>query len=39
MATSGLAKQSADEKAAERFLHRATKAMVEQATKPAQNQE
>jgi hypothetical protein len=34
-----LAKQSADEKAAENFLHQATKAMVDQATRPGQDQE
>jgi hypothetical protein len=34
-----LAKQSADETAAENFLHEATKAMVDRATRPGQNQE
>lgn len=34
-----LAKQSADEQAAEDFLHQATKAMVDQATRPSPHQE
>jgi hypothetical protein len=34
-----LAKQSSEEKAAENFMHQATKAMVGQATRPGQNQE
>ena len=38
-ATSALARQSADEKAAENFLHQATKAMFDQANGPDQSHE